>query len=306
MGEPKNLTASGRVTGSKMEQHRLCLHGTYWHGHDEVSMVFSRLWGWLSADSDVDERAGSTGRVRDDRSVDFPEPAPKAKRVIDIVRRHDGRFPQVELVEETGWSKATVSRVLSEMEQEGQIRKIRVGRGNVVTLPGYEPEWYEPPDAPLGTDPLNASARRDILLVEDEPAAARLLREAFREAGVTNPVHVVRDGLDAVDFLKQRGRYSHSPRPGLVILDLDLLVVDGTDVLVEFDEMSTLSGLPVLILSQSSDPGNVRTAYDLGATAYLEKPTEFEDLVALAESIADFWLRHTVPPPPIASGSLGG
>lgn len=227
---------------------------------------------------------------------------PKAEELIRILRAYDGRMRQSALVAETTWSKSTVSRTLSDLEQRGHVTKIRVGRGNVVTLSGSEPAWYRPPvepgprDASRGGEPGTAETSRHVLLVEDDPPAARLIEEAFVEAGLANPIHVVRDGLDAVEFLTRGGRYVDAPSPGLVLLDLDLLVVDGMDVLVELDETPPLVGLPVLVLTESSDPDDVRTAYDVGATAYLTKPTDFDDLVVLVESIADFWLRHTVVP----------
>lgn len=227
----------------------------------------------------------------------------KAAQFTQMLENRGGRMKQVTIVSETEWSAATVSRVLSEMEADGRVHKIAVGRENVITLAGSEPEWYQPPDAtaaPPSGDTNGRSAAdgdRAILLVEDDPQAVRLLKEAFDEAGISNPVYVVRDGLDAVDFLLQRGSYRDAPRPALVLLDLTLKVVDGSEVLAELDEQDALRRTPMLVLSQSSNPEDVRSAYDRGAAAYLTKPDEFEGLVTLASAIESFWLTHVVPAP---------
>lgn len=225
----------------------------------------------------------------------------KPAEFIALLEEHGGRMKQAEMVAKTEWSSATVSRVLSEMEANGVIRKISIGRENVVTLVGAEPAWYTPPEPaadPAGspTEEVPDGSDRAILMVEDNPADARLLQEAFKEANIPNPIHVVHDGSDALEFLLQQGPYTDAPRPGLVLLDLSLLMVDGLDVLRELNERQTLRGIPLLVLSHSADPDDVHSAYEHGATAYLTKPEEYGALVDLAHTIDDFWLSTVVPP----------
>lgn len=248
-----------------------------------------------SATRDQSARDGADGGVP-------TEYTSKSDEFVGLLERNDGRMKQADIVSQTDWSSATVSRVLSEMETEGTIRKISVGRENVITLNGAEPDWYSPPpeetEAPehWSDQPGNADDESAILVVEDNPADARILKEAMREADIPNPVHVVQDGSDALEFILQRGQYADAPRPRLVLLDLSLLMVDGIEVLRELDERQPFRGVPLLVLSRSEDPEDVRNAYEHGATAYLTKPDEFSALVDLVDTIDDFWLSQTVSP----------
>lgn len=221
----------------------------------------------------------------------------KPQQVVAMLDRNGGRMRQSEIVSSTEWSSATVSRVLSEMDSEGTVRKIRIGRENVISLIGSEPDWYTPPDD-LSADPTGDEDADGppILLVEDNQQDEQLLKEAFGEVGVTNPIHAVRDGSDAVEFLLQRGRFAEVSPPALVLLDLQLLMIDGFDVLAEIDAHEHLRAIPFLVLSHSDDPENMRTAYEQGATAYLTKPANFDGLLELVEAIDAFWLSQVRQP----------
>ena len=227
----------------------------------------------------------------------------KSDRIIQLLESAGGRMKQSEFVSETDWSKATVSRELSRLDEEGDIHKISIGRENVITLAGAEPDWYTPPDTADGENAQKTVAASDvsnepaILLVEDDEQEAELLKEAFKDVDLTNPVHVVRDGVDALEFILQRGPYANAPSLGLVLLDLSLITVDGMDVLEELCERKALQGIPILVLSQSDMAADVRRAYELGATAYLTKPKDFDELVGLSRAIDDFWLSTFVTRP---------
>lgn len=229
-------------------------------------------------------------------------PSPKADEIVELLDAREGRVKQADIVAATEWSKATVSRVLSRMESNGTIRKISVGRENVITLVGAEPDWYSAPEPSTNGDPADDHLD-PILLVEDNPADARVLKEACEDAGIANPIHVVQDGSDAIDFVMQRDRYAEMPRPGLVLLDLSLRVVDGTAVLEEFDGQQAVRDVPLLVFSRSAAPEDVRAAYENGADAYLTKPDGYAELVDLAETIQSFWLSRVVRPSQVPSGS---
>ena len=130
-----------------------------------------------------------------------------------------------------------------------------------------------------------------ILLVEDSPADALLLQEALRQVGVTDPVELVTDGEQALEHLRGPER-----PPGLVLLDLNLPRMDGREVLAAIRADPELSDLPVVIMTTSSAPPDVKLAYNGGANAYVRKPIGMDRLVEAAASIRDFWLRTATLP----------
>lgn len=241
---------------------------------------------------------------------DAPEIADKKRdKFVELLEDNDGRMKQSELVSETRWSAATVSRELSEMENDGVVQKISIGRSNLVALVGNEPEWYIAPETSaeeddVGRDGAGLSDEPAILIIEDNEREVKLLKEAFREVGVTNPIHTVRDGSEAVDFLLQRGSYVDVAAPGLVLLDLGLKVVDGLDVLRELDDRGMVRQFPIVVMSHSDARSDVHQAYQLGATGYLRKPNDLEELIELADAIDAFWLSNTFHRPrPAQTGS---
>lgn len=132
----------------------------------------------------------------------------------------------------------------------------------------------------------------DILLVEDSPGDIRLTREALKEARVANRVHVARDGIEAMDFLHQRGSYFESPRPDLVLLDLNLPRMDGRKVLAEIKNDPGLSSIPIIILTTSDSEADVRRTYQLHANCYLVKPLDVNLFFNQIRSLEDFWLAN--------------
>ena len=129
-----------------------------------------------------------------------------------------------------------------------------------------------------------------ILLADDDADYALLVQEALHQAGMFNPVELVSNGLEAVEFLKGEGPYAHLGHhqpPAMVILDLRLPIKHGYDVLRWIRRQPELKTVPVVILSGSGFENEARTAYDLGASVYLVKPTQFQHLVQSIERLRD-------------------
>ena len=135
-----------------------------------------------------------------------------------------------------------------------------------------------------------------VLLVEDSPGDVRLTQEAFREANIAIHLQIAPDGVEAMRFLRQQGRYAQSPRPDLILLDLNLPRMDGREVLaiVKADDM--LKSIPTVILTTSEAEADIAKSYRLQANCYLTKPVQFEAFVGLVKSINDFWLTRAKLP----------
>jgi len=131
----------------------------------------------------------------------------------------------------------------------------------------------------------------NILLVEDNPGDVRLTEEALREGRIANRVWVARDGEEAMDFLHQRGDHAHSPRPDLVLLDLNLPRKDGREVLAEIKSDPELHRTPVIVLTTSNADRDVLLSYDLHANCYIKKPIEYEEFIAAVRGIESFWFK---------------
>ena len=130
----------------------------------------------------------------------------------------------------------------------------------------------------------------DILLVEDNPADVRLVREALREAGIVCRLHAAADGEEALAFLRRQGACRDAPHPQLVLLDLNLPRKSGHEVLAELKDDPDLRHIPVIVLTSSRADEDVLRSYDLHANAYISKPAEFEGFIRAVRSIESFWL----------------
>ena len=138
-----------------------------------------------------------------------------------------------------------------------------------------------------------------ILLVEDREADAMLLQYAFKRAEITNPLEVVTDGQMAIDYLSGSGKFSDRaqfPLPGLMLLDLKLPYVMGLEVLAWIRQQPSLKRLIVIILSASTADGDIARAYDLGANAFLIKPSDMGTFAEMCKALKDFWLTHNKSP----------
>jgi len=130
----------------------------------------------------------------------------------------------------------------------------------------------------------------DILLVEDNPGDARLMKEALAEAKIRNRLQVVADGVGALAYLRRQEPFAGAVRPDLILLDLNLPGKDGREVLAEIKGDKDLRRIPVVILTTSRGEADIARAYDLHANAYVTKPLDIEQFITVVQSIEDFWL----------------
>ena len=145
---------------------------------------------------------------------------------------------------------------------------------------------------------MSDSTAFDILLVEDNPDDVELTRRAFRKAKLANPIFVVSDGAEALDFLFRTGAYAgrlpHTPK--VVLLDLKLPKMDGLEVLrrIKGDERTRV--IPVVVLTSSREESDVVESYKLGVNSYIVKPVDFEQFLAAVERLGLYWLLLNEPP----------
>lgn len=130
----------------------------------------------------------------------------------------------------------------------------------------------------------------EILLVEDNPADIRLTQEVLTDARVFNNLHVAHDGEEALQFLRQEGKFSESPRPDLILLDLNLPRKDGRQVLQEIKEDQSLMFIPVVVLTTSEAEQDIVRSYKLHANCYINKPVDLDQFIRVVAAIEDFWL----------------
>jgi len=130
----------------------------------------------------------------------------------------------------------------------------------------------------------------EILLVEDNPADVRLTQEALKEGKVRNNLHVARDGIEAIEYLRRVGKHAGSPRPDLILLDLNLPRKDGREVLADIKADAELKAIPVVVLTTSAAEADIFKSYKLHANCYIQKPVDLDQFVQVVKSIDDFWL----------------
>ena len=141
--------------------------------------------------------------------------------------------------------------------------------------------------------------RAVILLAEDREDDILIIRKAFQVANISNPLFVVRDGGEAISYLLGTGKYSNRaefPLPDLLLLDLKMPGLDGFEVLRWLKEQPALKSLRVVVLTSSDAVRDVNRAYALGANSFLVKPLDFENTVAMAEVLTNYWLRTDKSP----------
>ncbi|GGP64510.1 response regulator [Saccharothrix coeruleofusca] len=130
----------------------------------------------------------------------------------------------------------------------------------------------------------------DVLLVEDDPGDALMTQEAFEHHKIRNQLHVVRDGVEAMEFLRREGEYASAPRPGLILLDLNLPKRDGREVLADIKADESLRTIPVVVLTTSEAEEDILRSYDLHANAYVTKPVDFDRFIEVVRQIDDFFV----------------
>lgn len=139
----------------------------------------------------------------------------------------------------------------------------------------------------MSDSPLNVI---DVLLVEDDPGDALMTQEAFEHHKIRNTLHVVKDGVEALEFLRRQGQYENAPRPGLILLDLNLPRKDGREVLSEIKADAELRSIPVVVLTTSEAEEDVLRSYSLYANAYVTKPVDFDRFIEVVRQIDDFFV----------------
>ncbi|EGG46890.1 MULTISPECIES: response regulator [Streptomyces] len=129
-----------------------------------------------------------------------------------------------------------------------------------------------------------------VLLVEDDPGDELMTREAFEDNKISNTLHVVRDGQEALDFLYRSGSYADAPRPDLILLDLNLPKYDGRQVLQRIKSDEELAHIPVVVLTTSSAEEDILRSYRLHANAYVTKPVDLNQFIAAVRQIDEFFV----------------
>ncbi|MDP9121117.1 MAG: response regulator [Acidobacteriota bacterium] len=146
---------------------------------------------------------------------------------------------------------------------------------------------------------MTTTPNQPILLIEDSPEDFEATRRAFRKSGLKNPIFLCADGDEALDFLNRRGRYADpalSPRPGIVLLDLNLPGTDGRQVLEEIKGDDNLKEIPVIVLTTSSDERDVAACYRAGANSYVQKPVDLDGFMRAIERLNGYWFEVVILP----------
>jgi two-component system response regulator len=136
-----------------------------------------------------------------------------------------------------------------------------------------------------------------ILMAEDDPDDRLLTKDAFAESRLVNSLRFVEDGEELMDYLRRRGKYRGAPRPGLILLDLNMPKMDGREALAEIKSDPTLRRIPVVVLTTSQAEEDILRSYDLGVSGFITKPVTFEGLVKVMQTINMYWLQIVELPP---------
>ena len=136
---------------------------------------------------------------------------------------------------------------------------------------------------PMGIQPV------EILLIDDNPADVLITKEALDGSAIVSNLHTAPDGVEAMAFLRKEGKHKDAPRPGLILLDLNLARKDGREVLAEIKSDEKLRRIPVVVLTASKSAEDIRNAYGLHANCYVVKPENFEKFAEVVRHIEHFW-----------------
>ena len=135
----------------------------------------------------------------------------------------------------------------------------------------------------------SANKSIDILIVEDNSGDARLMTEVLKDNRISNNLYVVKDGVEAMNFLYKKAPFSEVPYPDLIILDLNLPKKDGREVLAEIKSDNDLKKIPVVIMTSSQSQEDILKTYNLHANCYITKPIDLNQFMKVVKSIEDFW-----------------
>ena len=139
----------------------------------------------------------------------------------------------------------------------------------------------------------------EILLVDDNPGDIRLTQEALKESKVLNNIHIVEDGMEALEFLRKEGRFKKVITPDIILLDLNLPKRNGREVLAEIKNDDFLKKIPVVILTISRAEEDILKSYMLHANCYITKPVDMDQFIKIVRSIENFWFSIVKLPPNI-------
>ena len=148
--------------------------------------------------------------------------------------------------------------------------------------------------------PIEERRARPILLVEDNPQDRKATERAFRKSNCQNPIYQCKNGDEALDYLHRRGEYADpekAPRPGVILLDLNMPRTSGHDVLADIKQDAELRDIPVIVLTTSTDDRDISACYAAGANSYLEKPVDLPGVMQAVARLKEFWFEMVVFPP---------
>lgn len=151
---------------------------------------------------------------------------------------------------------------------------------------------------------MTTETGRPVLLVEDSPEDAEATQRALRRAGLAVPILRCATGDEALDFLARRGNYASpesAPRPGIILLDLNLPGTDGREVLQEIKSDAVLRHIPVVILTTSGDDRDIDACYRAGANSYIQKPVDTDGFLKAARRLTDYWFEVVILPRTVES-----
>jgi len=147
--------------------------------------------------------------------------------------------------------------------------------------------------------PSNLARPITILMADDDDDDRLMTQDALEESRVINNLHMVKDGVELLEYLRREGKYSDAslcPRPGLILLDLNMPRMDGREALNEIKSDPNLKTIPVVILTTSKDETDKIKGYTLGAASYITKPVSFEGLVELMKTLGKYWVEFVELP----------
>ena len=136
----------------------------------------------------------------------------------------------------------------------------------------------------------------EILLVDDNIGDVVLTKEALKGAEFPNRVSVVRDGCEALEFLRRTGKFANASRPDLILLDINMPRKNGCEVLEEVRSDEDLRLIPIVILTSSEAEDDIRRSYELGANCFVTKPADLDEMVRVVQAINHFWITIAKPP----------
>jgi len=138
---------------------------------------------------------------------------------------------------------------------------------------------------------MNHAHPIELLLVEDSPGDVDLIKKALQRGKIANSLTVAKDGVEALAVLRRVGQHAQSPRPELVLLDLNLPKKDGREVLAEIKQDPQLRSIPVIVLTSSQAEEDILKSYDLHASGFITKPVDLDEFVRVVRAIDEFWFH---------------